>query len=195
MKFYKFFLLVLCLIKLSSNAQLVGDDERNLYLYKIESFLKEIDSMNAQFIETNSKNQIATGIFLLKKPNKIKIQYTSPHQNTIVTSGKEIFYWDSELQEQSRYDRRSLPILNILSKRIDLSKDTKINWIKKDEKRIWVNLVMSNYISSTCLTLVFNKSPFFLSEWIINNNNELTKVQLQNVKLNVKIDSNEFKSR
>ncbi|MDR1474942.1 MAG: outer membrane lipoprotein carrier protein LolA [Holosporales bacterium] len=175
-----------------AHSNLISPEEQKFYISEIESFFYGINSMKSHFIEINSKKGIASGVFMIMKPYMMKVEYRSPHKNVIVADGKNLYHRNSQLNELSKYDITSSPIAAILSKTINLKKDSIIKSIKQDSARVWISLTLKPY--PTSIVLVFTKNPFCLSQWIIiNGRNETTEVTLQNIDLKAQFTPADFK--
>ncbi|MDR1365688.1 MAG: outer membrane lipoprotein carrier protein LolA [Holosporales bacterium] len=188
----KIALIVFVVFCCKTHANQVNVEERELYLSQIESFFDDIKAMNARFIEVSSTKGIASGVFMIMRPY-MKVKYETPHQNVIVADGQNLYHWDCQLEEQSKYDITSSPVAAILSKKLNLRKNTIVKAVKQDSAKIWINLSLTAYSGVKSIVLVFTKKPFCLIQWIlINDRNDTVEVTLQDVNLKAKLNQADF---
>ncbi|MDR1031653.1 MAG: outer membrane lipoprotein carrier protein LolA [Holosporales bacterium] len=170
----------------------VSAEEREFYISQIESFFDSIKAMKAKFIEVSSTKGVASGVFMIMRPY-MKVQYENPHQNVIIADGKNLYHWDSQLEEQSKYDIISSPIAALLGKKLNLKKDTVVKAVKQDSAKVWISLSLTAYSGVKSIVLVFAKKPFSLIQWIlINDRNDTVEVTLQDINLKAKLSQADF---
>ena len=64
-------------------------------LQKIETYLNNLKSLEATFVQMASNGATAEGRLFIKKPNKIRMEYAEPTNVLIVGDGNFIIYNDS----------------------------------------------------------------------------------------------------
>ena len=96
-------------------------------LQKIESYLNNIKSLEATFVQMASNGATAEGRLFIKKPNKIRMEYAEPTNVLIVGDGNFIVYNDLDLDQVTHIDYEDIPASLILSNLIKIDgKDLKV---------------------------------------------------------------------
>ncbi|TNF33329.1 MAG: outer membrane lipoprotein chaperone LolA [Gammaproteobacteria bacterium] len=114
----------------------------------LEQFLASTSSMKARFQQqlVDSKGfllQESAGVFILKRPGKFQWDYTLPYPQQIVSNGKKIWVYDSELEQVSirKYDQvlAGSPVV-LLDQRKKLDADFNVNELGLVQGEYWVVL-------------------------------------------------------
>ena len=95
---------------------------------KIETYLNNIKSLEATFVQMASNGATAEGRLFIEKPNKIRMEYGAPTNVLIVGDGNYIVYNDTDLDQVTHIDYDDIPATLILA-----------NDIKIDGKKIKVS--------------------------------------------------------
>ena len=71
---------------------------------RLHAFFKDVQSLQGDFTQTtfDQHNQIrerAQGSFAIQRPGKFHWDYQSPYQQLIVSNGKKVWLYDSELEQ------------------------------------------------------------------------------------------------
>ena len=71
---------------------------------KIETYLNNIKSLEATFVQMASNGATAEGRLFIEKPNKIRMEYGAPTNVLIVGDGNYIVYNDTDLDQVTHID-------------------------------------------------------------------------------------------
>ena len=77
------------------NAQTAATD-----IQRAENYLRNLDTVKAEFIQTAHNGSRLSGTFYLNRPGKLRFEYNEV-KDFIVADGVFIYFYDSELQEQT----------------------------------------------------------------------------------------------
>ena len=89
-------------------------------LQKIETYLNNLKSLEATFVQMASNGATAEGRLFIKKPNKIRMEYAEPTNVLIVGDGNFIIYNDLDLDQVTHIDYNDIPASLILSDKIKI---------------------------------------------------------------------------
>ncbi len=159
----------------------------------VETYLNGISTLRAHFVQTTSDGKQVEGIFLLKRPGKMRFDYAPPLTDFIVADGSFITYYDGRMKQQSNVSiDRSLAGF-FLRPNLKFSGDISVSGVKRDNSFLWVTLVQSKEPLAGSMTLVLTENPMQLKKWIVVDAQEMiTKVELSNVESGVKFDDDIF---
>lgn len=161
---------------------------------QIEDYLNNLKTLSADFVQTASNGAVAEGKILMAKPNKMRMEYTSPDKILIVGNGDYIVFYDQELDQITNIDYKDIPATMILSNNIQIDgQNLKLSNFSKDEGRTEVTLEYAKASQTGPITLVFNNNPFYLKQWkIVDPQNIEITLSLYNVEQDKPLDDKNF---
>lgn len=167
----------------------------NADLSKIENYLNNINTLEADFVQMSSNGGSAEGKIYIEKPSKIRMEYTAPDPLLIVGNGDYIIYNDKELDQITNIDYKDIPATMILSNKIKFDgKNLKVADFYKDSGQTSVTVEMPNSPGVKPITLIFDNSPFRLKQWkVIDQQNIEVTISLFDAEQDKKLDENLFK--
>lgn len=167
----------------------------NADLSKIENYLNNINTLEADFVQMSSNGGSAEGKIYIEKPSKIRMEYTAPDPLLIVGNGDYIIYNDKELDQITNIDYKDIPATMILSNKIKFDdKNLKVADFYKDGGQTSVTVEMPNSPGVKPITLIFDNSPFRLKQWkVIDQQNIEVTISLFDAEQDKKLDENLFK--
>ena len=164
-------------------------------LQKIESYLNNIKSLEATFVQMASNGATAEGRLFIKKPNKIRMEYAEPTNVLIVGDGNFIVYNDLDLDQVTHIDYEDIPASLILSNLIKIDgKDLKVLDFYQDSGSTSITLDYAKKGDIGPITLVFSNNPLELKQWknVDPQSVEVT-VSLSDIKKDIDLDDSVFK--
>lgn len=167
----------------------------NADLGKIESYLNNISTLEANFVQMSSNGGSAEGKIYIEKPSKIRMEYTAPDPLLIVGNGEYIIYNDKELDQITNIDYKDIPTTMILSNKIKFDgKNLKVTDFYKDSGQTSVTVEMPNSPGVKPITLIFDNAPFRLKQWkVIDQQNIEVTISLFDAEQDKKLSENLFK--
>lgn len=87
------------------NAQAEAGD-----LSRAVSALRAIDSMRADFVQTDTRGKRIGGVMTLKRPGKIRFQYEKGVPFLVVSDGKALTFVDYQVRQVQRWPIRNSPL-------------------------------------------------------------------------------------
>jgi outer membrane lipoprotein-sorting protein len=168
----------------------------NADLAKVRAHITSVDTMTANFVQTDAKNRSAAGILQLKRPGRIRFQYGSGDLLLVGAGGKLVFL-DYTVGQKSSWDLNKTPLGILLSANPDLGRIARVQ-ANPDKRILVVRARDNNHPEFGTLILAFLRSPsapggLQLYGWTaIDAQNKRTKVTLSNVRYNVAVSDNAF---
>ena len=164
-------------------------------LQKIETYLNNIKSLQATFVQMASNGATAEGRLFIKKPNKIRMEYAEPTNVLIVGDGDFIVYNDLDLDQVTHIDYDDIPASLILSNKIKIDgKKLKVIDFYQDSGSTSITLDYAEKGDIGPITLVFANNPLELKQWkIVDPQSVEVTVSLYDVKADADIDDDVFK--
>lgn len=164
-------------------------------IHKIESYLNNIKSLEATFVQMASNGGTAEGKLYIAKPNKIRMEYGEPTNVLIVGDGNYIIYNDTDLNQVTHIDYDDIPASLILADNIKIDgKKIKVTDFYQDSGSTSITLDYAQKGEIGPITLVFSNNPMELKQWkIVDPQSVEVTVSLYDAKKDAALDSSLFK--
>jgi len=165
-------------------------------LGKVQAHLKAVQSMTANFVQTDAKGRSARGTLQLKRPGRIRFEYQG-QKVLLVGNGSKLNFVDYEVGQKSSWDLNKTPLGILLSDRPDVARIAKII-PQKDPRVLLVRAKDSRRPEFGTLLLAFVRSPgapggLLLEGWTaIDAQNKRTTVKLSGQRYNVAVPESAF---
>ena len=174
-------------INLTNNTDLI----RN-----IETYVNSLQSISGNFNQISSNGAKDSGVFYIKKPGRMRLEYKSPI--LLVADGSSIVYFDKKLDQISYIALDSNPasiILNGNVKLTDPNSAVKItNITKTDNDLLEVELSVPNEKQSGKITMIFQNKPLSLLGWRVKDPQGITTtISLYNIQPEKNLSESLFK--
>ena len=162
---------------------------------KIETYLNNMQSMEAEFVQMSRNGGTAEGRLFIEKPNKIRMEYAAPTNVLIVGDGNYIVYNDTDLDQVTHIDYEDIPATLILAKDIKIDgKKIKVADFYQDSGTTSITLDYAEKGDLGPITLVFSNNPMELKQWkIVDPQSVEVTVSLYNIKKDGALDEKLFK--
>lgn len=164
-------------------------------IQQIESYLNNIKTLKASFVQMASNGNTSEGKLYIEKPNKIRMEYDAPVNMLIVGDGDYIVYNDKDLDQVTHIDYDDIPASLILSNTIKIDgKKLKITDFYKDSGTTEAVLEYADNKDIGPITLIFGNRPFELKQWKITDPQSVQiTVSLYNAEKDETLPDNLFK--
>jgi outer membrane lipoprotein-sorting protein len=165
-------------------------------LAKVQAHITAVDTMTANFVQTDAKGRSAAGTLQLKRPGRIRFQYGSGDLLLVGTGGRLVFL-DYTVGQKSSWALNKTPLGILLSSNPDVKRIAKI--VPNADSRILVARARDNaHPEFGTLILAFLRAPaapggLQLYGWTaIDAQNKRTTVKLSDVRYNVAVPESAF---
>jgi chaperone LolA len=162
-------------------------------LGRLKAHLGSVQSMTADFVQTDSRGRSAAGTLQLKRPGKVRFQYGSGDL-LLVADGKRLYFLDYQVGQKSSWPLDKTPLGPLLSGSPDFTGKAQV--LRNADPRILV--ARAKNTSYGQLTLAFLRSPsapggLQMYGWTaIDPQGHRTTVKLSNVRYNVAVPESAF---
>lgn len=166
-------------------------------LAAVQACLRGVQTMTADFEQTNARGQILSGTIQLRKPGKVRFQYQKGVPLLVVGDGKALTMIDYSVKQVSRWPIGNTPLALLLDPDKDVTRYASIIPGGRPD------LVMlagqdSKHREYGSITVTFRRSPgapggLMLDGWtVLDAQNNRTTVRLSNQRFNVPVDDSAF---
>ena len=165
-------------------------------LAAVSAHLSAVQSMTANFRQTDAKGRSAAGILQLKRPGRIRFQYGSGDL-LLVGNGSKLTFVDYSVGQKSSWDLNKTPLGILLSANPDIRRIAKV-MPQSDPRVLVVRAKDSRRPEFGALVLAFVRSSsapggLRLEGWTaIDAQNKRTTVKLDNQRYNVAVPEGAF---
>lgn len=167
-------------------------------LAQVAEHLKAVNTMTANFSQTDRAGKMLTGQLTLKRPGKIRFQYEKGVPLLLVADGKALWWIDYQVKQVSRWPIGGSPLGVLLDPSKNLARIAKV-LPSADERIVLVQARDPKRPEYGTITLAFAKasdapSGLRLEGWVaLDSQNNRTTVRLDNQRYNVAVSDNAFR--
>jgi outer membrane lipoprotein carrier protein len=166
----------------------------------LEGFLAGTHSLEARFQQKLLDNkgvllQQSAGKLILKRPGKFIWDYKIPYPQKIVSNGKRIWIYDSELQQVTikPYDQMlaGTPVI-LLDKQKNLAEDFIVTEAEALQEQYWVKLVPRGKENEFREIYVAMYKGNLKAMRLLDNFNQSTTIEFEQMQTNLAVDDEQF---
>jgi len=179
---------------LVAQNQRVSIDSKNFSaIERINTYLNEIKTLRADFLQVATNGEIASGKLYMSRPGKIRFEYTPPSPILIISDGTFLIYIDKHLEGMTHFFLSNSPISFLVKKSVRITDDTEIISFSQKANIIRIKLAKLNQIDKGTITLNFTNQPFNLRKWVVADPQGVeTTVILSNMEKNITLNPKLF---
>lgn len=162
-------------------------------LAKLKAHIGSVQTMSANFVQTDARGRSAAGTLQLKRPGRVRFQYGS-NDLLLVADGKKLTFIDYQVGQKSSYPLDKTPLGPLLSGSADFNGKAQV--LPSNDARVVVARARNSSYGQ--LTLAFLRSPsapggLQMYGWTaIDPQGHRTTVKLSNVRYNVAVPDSAF---
>lgn len=155
-------------------------------IQKAETYLQGLRTAQADFIQSSSLGSRLSGQFYLDRPGRLRFDYNEV-KDFVVADGLFVYFYDSQLGEQSNAPIGQTLADFLLRKDLRLSGDLSVQQLYKKDGHTYITVVQTDDPSVGNVELVFQDVPYTFKGWKVTDaQNQVTEVQLKNLQTGVK---------
>lgn len=175
-------------------AETALSDSQDADLSAIETFLAELTTMQARFIQVGSDGTYADGMFWLSRPGYARFEYAPPVDLLLVADGYRLKFYDGEVDQVVDMALDSGPFRFLLGESVDIRKDMIIQGVERRENIIRIGLQDREDPREGTVTLIFEDGPLRLRQWeILDPQGHITAVTLYGERYGTELDQTLFR--
>ena len=149
---------------------------------RIQEYLVDIKTLEANFSQINDTGEIMTGKLFLKKPGKIRFSYDNPHNLQIVSKQQALLIFDPKNSGSGplTYPLSSTPLGFLIKNEVGALINDNSKSFEIDDK-MFIKIQNPKYR----VRIAFKKKPMSLVGWEFENQiGERISISLDNIKKN-----------
>lgn len=164
---------------------------------RVVAHMQGVQTMTANFTQTDRRGQSLTGRLLLKRPGHVRFEYQKNVPLLVVGDGRALTVIDYEVKQVQRWPIRNSPLAALLDPGQDLAKFGKLVPTNSDDV-ISVEVRDKKRPEFGVITMVFVKQAgapggLTLNGWVaLDSKNNRTSVRLDGIKFNGVIAKSAF---
>ncbi|OYY71953.1 outer membrane lipoprotein carrier protein LolA [Sphingomonas sp. 28-63-12] len=169
-------------------------------LAQVQDHLRSVESLTADFSQTDRNGKTLNGVLTLKKPGKIRFQYEKGVPFLIVGDGKALWFLDYSVRQKQRWPIGNSPLGVLLDPSKDATRFAKVV-PSADPRAISVEARDPRHPEYGEITLVFVRNTaapggLMLQGWVaLDAQNNRTTIRLSHQQFNGAIADNAFRWR
>ena len=171
----------------SAQAQTAAVD-----IQKAENYLRSIGTLKADFIQKAYNGSRLSGTFYLNRPGKLRFEYNEVG-DFIVADGTFIYFYDSEMKEQTNAPIGYTLADFLLRDNLSLRHDVTVEQITREGGFLQITIVETDDPAAGAVTLFFTEEPYALHKWHVKDAAGLTtEIMLRNIQRDVDLPARLF---
>ena len=183
---YFFTFLIFLFYNYESSASIKAENN----FHAVKEYLKNLNTLEASFIQISSDGDIKRGKIFLNLPGKLRIDYIEPDDLLITSNGFWLTVQNKKLKQTNNIPLERTPLNLFLNKKFNFDDNSNIKF--KIENNV-ITLTFFEDQKESKFELEFNSNPLRLRKWIIIDEFEnKTSVMLQNIEMDVKLSNKIF---
>lgn len=160
---------------------------------RVETYLSQIDTVEARFLQTSSDGSYAEGDIYIDRPGHMRIDYAPPVPVEVIATGTFLVYHDKKLKQASFVPLSSTPASVLLREEAQLAGDVTVTGVERGPASLRVSMVQADDQGAGELTLVFSDNPLMLRKWsVVDAQGIETTVSLIDTRFGVDLDPDMF---
>jgi outer membrane lipoprotein-sorting protein len=166
-------------------------------LAAVQQHLRGVETMTADFTQTDRNGKVLTGTLTLKKPGRIRFQYEKGVPILIVGDGKALWFLDYSVGQKQRWPIANSPLGVLLDPTKDIARFASV--VPGDGRLVSVEARDPKHPEYGRITLVFARQPsapagLMLQGWVaLDSQGNRTTIRLANQRFGVPVADNSFR--
>jgi outer membrane lipoprotein-sorting protein len=140
---------------------------QRLEVVQIEDYLNGIRTLASNFEQVTGEGGIATGKLYLSRPGRMRFEYDAPVPVLLVADGRDIHYYDRDLQQVTDLRIENTPAAFLLRDRIALSGGVTLTRYDHQPGVIRLTFVETAEPDQGSVTLTLTDRPIELRQWTV----------------------------
>jgi outer membrane lipoprotein-sorting protein len=184
-----FLLSLMALVLMGAAAHATANDPA---VQKAEDYLRGLSTAKADFIQRSTLGGMLTGTFYLDRPGRLRFEYNEV-KDFIVADGYFIYFYDSELGEQTNAPIGQTLADFLLRSDLKLSGDLRVNDVYSKDGFSYLTFTQTDDPDAGSVQLVFSEIPYQLRKWIVTDaQGAITEIELKNMERDMDLKDSLF---
>lgn len=166
-------------------------------LAQVEAHLAAVQSMTADFVQTDGRGRSVAGTLQMKRPGRIRFEYSGQNY-LMVADGRRLYFLDYDVGQKSGWDLSKTPLGYLLAATPDIRRIARVV-AQQDPRLLLVRARDARRPEFGTLILAFVRTPsapggLRLEGWTaVDAQNKKTTVRLDNQRYNVAVPDSAFR--
>lgn len=167
---------------------------RDAALAQANGVLNSVSRLQGRFLQRSPDGSIASGMFYMQRPGKLRFEYDPPATLLIVSDGNVVALRDRALRTTDRTPLRSTPLNLILRNRVDLAQDARITRVARQGDWLLVTARDRSGQTDGAITLSFYGPAAELRSWeVVDATGAHTRIALSELVQPASFDARLFR--
>lgn len=161
---------------------------------KVSAYFNQLVTLRGSFVQTTPDSKRMRGRFYVKRPGRLRFEYSLPSKQLIVADGQTLQIADLDLNTDDRIALNQTPFRILLKKDVDLIRDSRILEVQEADDLIILALQDKSPDAPGTIRLFLTKTPTLeLKEWVTTDAQGTdTRVELANLTKPEDLENNLF---
>ena len=163
-------------------------------LGELSNYFNTFNTFKADFYQFSDDGSVASGIILIKKPGRLRIDYEKPEDLLIVGSGGQLAIFDPKGDpEPTSFPLNVTPFSIVLKSQINLVGSSNILSHEYSQGETSLSLYDPNYPERGHIQLIFSGETPILDRWLIQDESgNITLMSIERYKENIALGEMQF---
>ncbi len=167
-------------------------------LAQVQAHLRAVDTMTANFSQTDRRGQTLSGVLNLKRPGRVRFDFGRTANMLIVGDGRALTFVDGDTGQRQRWPINDSPLSVLLNPNQDISRFARV--VRDDAQVLLVEARDPRRREFGTITISFAKAGsapggLILQGWtMLDAQNNRTTVRLSNQRFNVPVADSLFRT-
>lgn len=168
----------------------ISNNDAASIVQKANAYFNSITTMAAEFTQIGADGRQTSGKLYLQKPGRLRFVYNPPSPLDIIADGRSVAVRNRKLAKQDLYFIGQTPLKFLVSKQINLARDTRVLEAKSGPDHVLVRIEdKATFGGTSRIQLYFDPKTFALTRWVVNDPQGFeTQVSLAKIDLQSKPD-------
>ena len=136
----------------------------------LSKYLNGLSTVVSDFTQVNADGTIATGKLFIRRPGRMRFEYSKPDKTLVLASGGQVAIFDTKSnQPPEQYPLARTPLNLILAARIDLGQARMVVGHGEDGKLTVVTAQDPDHPEYGTIALGFTANPVALRQWVVTD--------------------------
>ena len=169
-------------------------EQQKQVIVQINEYMNKLTDLSGRFLQVNPDDGKQKGKFFIKRPGRIRFDYSPPSLQVIISDGKYLSIEDRDIDTVDRFPLENTPFRILLAEDVNIIRDALIKSVVETDEEIVVTMIDRKGSAIGQIELFFNKDPAFdLREWkVTDSSGQVTQIILSHLDYEKKIDENIF---
>ena len=163
-------------------------------LVELSNYFNTIDTFQADFHQFSDDGSVASGVILIKKPGRLRIEYERPEDLLILASGGQLAIFDPKGDpEPTSFPLNVTPFSIVLKSQINLVGSPNILSHDYNQGETSLSLYDPKYPERGHIKLIFSGETPILERWLIQDESgNITLMSIKRYEENIALGEIEF---